>query len=102
MRDYLRLISRYQGVELSQGVELRKDIEAGQGFMIWVSQTFPYMTSYLCAFYDVLARSRATNLSRTRPQLHELVESLDDRLVIHAPFRGLPSTPGVKLLPLKN
>ncbi len=80
----------------------RKEVEAGQGLMIWITQTFPQTRSHLCIFYEVLARPRATNITLTREQLHLLVNSVDEELVIHANVPGVPRTPGTKLLQLKN
>ena len=80
----------------------RNQVEAGQGLMIWITQIFPQMRSYLCIFYEILARPRATNVMLVCEQLHQLVHSLDEDLIIHANIPGVPRTPGTKLLQLKN
>ena len=59
------------------------------------------MRSYLCIFYEVLGRPRSTNVTLTREQLHLLVNSLDEDMIIHAQIPGVPRTPGTKLWRLR-
>ncbi len=96
MLAYLRMMSE------ADETRSRAQVEAGQGLMIWITQTFPQMRSYLCIFYDVLARSRATNVSLTREQLHLLVNSLSEDMIIHVQIPGVQRTSGAKLSQLRN
>ena len=62
MLAYLRMMTE------ADETRSRAQVEAGQGLMIWITQTFPQTRSYLCIFYAFLG-------DREPRKSHSLVNS---------------------------
>ena len=63
----------------SQGVLERKSVEAGIGFLQWITRVFPQFRPYLSFFCRILAKADPTSQSWSRELLAERIPILDKK-----------------------